>query len=81
MSASHRHDGVVIGAGLEISTVVEAAASGTVLIGASRERVGFDRTSSMKIVGALAAQAVPAVPCAGRDERHPVLPGLPALLP
>jgi D-hydroxyproline dehydrogenase subunit beta len=45
-------------AGLEISTVVEATASGTVLIGASRERVGFDRTSSMKIVGTLAAQAV-----------------------
>jgi len=45
-------------AGLEISTVVEATVSGTVLIGASRERVGFDRTSSMKIVGTLAAQAV-----------------------
>lgn len=45
-------------AGLEISTVVEATASGTVLIGASRERVGFDRTSSMQIVGTLAAQAV-----------------------
>jgi D-hydroxyproline dehydrogenase subunit beta len=45
-------------AGLEISTVVEATASGTVLIGASRERVGFDRTSSMNIVGTLAAQAV-----------------------
>ena len=45
-------------AGLEISTVVEATASGTVLIGASRERVGFDRTSSMKIVGTVAAQAV-----------------------
>jgi D-hydroxyproline dehydrogenase subunit beta len=45
-------------AGLEVSTVVEATASGTVLIGASRERVGFDRTSSMRIVGTLAAQAV-----------------------
>jgi glycine/D-amino acid oxidase-like deaminating enzyme len=45
-------------AGLEVSTVVEATASGTVLIGASRERVGFDRTSSMKIVGMLAANAV-----------------------
>jgi glycine/D-amino acid oxidase-like deaminating enzyme len=45
-------------AGLEISTVVEATASGTVLIGASRERVGFDRTSSMKIVGMLAGRAV-----------------------
>jgi glycine/D-amino acid oxidase-like deaminating enzyme len=45
-------------AALETSTVVEATASGTVLIGASRERVGFDRRSSLRIVGMLAAQAV-----------------------
>jgi glycine/D-amino acid oxidase-like deaminating enzyme len=45
-------------AGLETSTVVEATASGTVLIGASRELVGFDRTPSLTIVGTLAAQAI-----------------------
>jgi D-hydroxyproline dehydrogenase subunit beta len=44
-------------AGLETSTVIEGTASGTVLIGASRERVGFDRASSLRIVGMLAAQA------------------------
>jgi glycine/D-amino acid oxidase-like deaminating enzyme len=44
-------------AGLEVSTVIEGTASGTVLIGASRERVGFDRSSSLRIVGLLAAQA------------------------
>ena len=44
-------------AGLETSTVVEGTASGTVLIGASRERVGFDRSSSLRVVGMLAAQA------------------------
>jgi glycine/D-amino acid oxidase-like deaminating enzyme len=45
-------------AGLELSTVIEGTASGTVLIGASRERVGFDRTSSLQVVGMLAARAV-----------------------
>lgn len=44
-------------AGLEVSTVIEGTASGTVLIGASRERVGFDRSSSLRIVGMLAARA------------------------
>jgi len=37
--------------------VVEATASGTVLIGASRERVGFDRSPSLRVVGMLAARA------------------------
>ena len=49
-------------AGLEISTVVEATASGTVLIGASRERVGFDRSPSLRVVGMLAARAVALFP-------------------
>ena len=44
-------------AGLEVSTVIEGTASGTVLIGASRERVGFDQSSSLRIIGLLAAQA------------------------
>jgi len=45
-------------AGLETSTVIEGTAGGTVLIGASRERVGFDRSSSLRVVGMLAAQAM-----------------------
>ena len=42
---------------LETSTVIEGTAGGTILIGASRERVGFDRSSSLRVVGMLAGQA------------------------
>jgi len=45
-------------AGLETSPVVESTHSGTVLIGASRERVGFDRSTSYDVLGRLAAQAI-----------------------
>lgn len=45
-------------AGLETSCVVEGTRAGTILIGASRERVGFDKTLSPAVVRALAAQAV-----------------------
>ncbi len=44
--------------GLETSVVVEGTRSGTVLIGASRERVGFDRTISLPVLRRLAAGAV-----------------------
>lgn len=43
---------------LETSAVVEGTASGTILIGASRERVGFDRTLSLRVLQRLADQAV-----------------------
>lgn len=49
-------------AGLETSVVVEGTLAGTVLIGASRERVGFDRTMSLPVVRTLAAQAVDLFP-------------------
>lgn len=45
-------------AGLQTSPVVEGTPSGPVLIGASRERVGYDRTLSVRVLRALAAQAV-----------------------
>jgi glycine/D-amino acid oxidase-like deaminating enzyme len=45
------------GAGLETSVVVESTRGGTVLIGASRERVGFDATMAPDVVTRLAAQA------------------------
>jgi glycine/D-amino acid oxidase-like deaminating enzyme len=45
-------------AGLETSVVVEGTRAGTVLIGASRERVGFDRSMSLPVLRRLAAQAV-----------------------
>jgi glycine/D-amino acid oxidase-like deaminating enzyme len=45
-------------AGLESSAVVEGTRAGTVLIGASRERVGFERAMPLPVVRRLAAQAV-----------------------
>ncbi|GAA3837696.1 NAD(P)/FAD-dependent oxidoreductase [Streptomyces phyllanthi] len=45
-------------AGLKTSPVVEGTAAGPVLIGASRERVGFDRSFSLPVVRALAAGAI-----------------------
>lgn len=48
--------------GLETSTVVESTAAGTVLVGASRERVGWDPTPSPEAIGTLAAKAVGLVP-------------------
>ncbi|MFF3731193.1 NAD(P)/FAD-dependent oxidoreductase [Streptomyces sp. NPDC002476] len=44
-------------AGLETSCVVEGTRAGTILIGASRERVGFDTAMNPAVVAALAAQA------------------------
>jgi glycine/D-amino acid oxidase-like deaminating enzyme len=48
--------------GLETSCVVEGTAAGPVLIGASRERVGFDRTLSVPVLRTLARQAVDLFP-------------------
>ena len=45
-------------AALRTSPVVEGTAAGPVLIGASRERVGFDRTVSLPVLRRLAAQAI-----------------------
>jgi D-hydroxyproline dehydrogenase subunit beta len=49
-------------AGLETSVVVEGTRAGTVLIGASRERVGFDRRMSLPVLRRLAAQAIEVFP-------------------
>lgn len=49
-------------AGLETSVVVEGTRAGTVLIGASRERVGFDRSVSLPVLRKLAAQAIAVFP-------------------
>lgn len=45
-------------AGLQTSPVVEGTRSGTILIGSSRERVGFDHTFSLSAVSAMAAGAI-----------------------
>lgn len=49
-------------AGLQTSPVVEGTDSGTVLIGSSRERVGFDRTVSIPVLAALASKAIDLFP-------------------
>lgn len=49
-------------ADLQISTVVEGTRSGTILIGASRERVGFDKSMNIHILRRLAAQATSLFP-------------------
>ncbi len=49
-------------AGLETSVVVEGTQAGTLLIGASRERVGFDRSISLPVIRRLAAQAIEVFP-------------------
>jgi glycine/D-amino acid oxidase-like deaminating enzyme len=53
-------------AGLASSAVVEGTPSGTVLIGASRERVGFDPAIPIPVLRRLAAQAVRLFPVLGR---------------
>lgn len=49
-------------AGLHVSSVVEGTPSGTILMGASRERVGFDATFSAEAVGRVAAGAIDLFP-------------------
>jgi glycine/D-amino acid oxidase-like deaminating enzyme len=48
--------------GLESSAVVEGTPSGTILIGASRERVGFEDAMPLPVVRRLATQAVTLFP-------------------
>ena len=49
-------------ADLQTSTVVEGTQSGTILIGASRERIGFESTMNIQILRKLAAQATSLFP-------------------
>ncbi|MGW2783770.1 NAD(P)/FAD-dependent oxidoreductase [Streptomyces populi] len=53
-------------AALQTSPVVEGTAAGPVLIGASRERVGFDRSFSLPVVRELAAGATRLFPLLAR---------------
>ncbi|NEA01714.1 FAD-dependent oxidoreductase, partial [Streptomyces sp. SID10116] len=53
-------------AALQTSAVVEGTPAGPVLIGASRERVGFDRTLSVEALRRLAGQAVRLFPALAR---------------
>jgi glycine/D-amino acid oxidase-like deaminating enzyme len=49
-------------ADLETSAVIEGTPAGPILIGASRERIGFDRRLSVPVLRRLAAQAVALFP-------------------
>ena len=51
--------------GLQTSPVIEATRSGTILIGSSRERVGFDRTVSLRALRQMAREAVDLFPALG----------------
>jgi D-hydroxyproline dehydrogenase subunit beta len=51
---------------LDTSPVIEGTASGTVLIGSSRERVGFDARLSMTALARMARQAIRLVPVLAR---------------
>ncbi|MFC8917994.1 NAD(P)/FAD-dependent oxidoreductase [Streptomyces sp. NPDC057116] len=72
-------------ADLQSSAVVEGTPAGTVLIGATRERVGFDRTLSTEALRRLAAQAVALFPVLGTVRAirayHGFRPYLPDHLP
>ncbi|GGZ63037.1 NAD(P)/FAD-dependent oxidoreductase [Streptomyces bluensis] len=57
-SADYVADVASDSASLQTSPVVEGTAAGPILIGASRERVGFDRSFSLPVVRALAEGAV-----------------------
>ena len=46
------------GADLQVAAVIESTKSGTVLLGSSRERVGFDRSVSTSVIRAIAQRAV-----------------------
>ncbi len=62
------YDGDYVGAtqsgdaGLQTSSVVESTAGGTVLIGSSRQQIGFDDTLSVEVLRQLAAKAVGLLP-------------------
>jgi glycine/D-amino acid oxidase-like deaminating enzyme len=55
-------------ADLQSSPVVEGTRSGTVLIGSSRERVGFDRTMSLPVLRRLAGAAMRLFPVLGEAQ-------------
>ncbi len=48
--------------GLQTSTVIEGTRAGTILIGSSRERVGFDRTVSLPALREIAGKALSLYP-------------------
>ncbi|WP_424211296.1 NAD(P)/FAD-dependent oxidoreductase [Streptomyces sp. BI20] len=84
-SAGYVSDVAGDGPELQSSAVVEGTPAGPVLIGATRERVGFDRRPSPEALGLLAAQATALFPVLGRVRAlrayHGFRPYLPDHLP
>ncbi|MFJ2055813.1 NAD(P)/FAD-dependent oxidoreductase [Streptomyces sp. NPDC087908] len=68
-------------AALQTSAVVEGTPAGPVLIGASRERVGFDRTLSTEVLRRLAAGATSLFPVLGGVRAIRTYPGFRPYLP
>ncbi|WP_122620593.1 FAD-binding oxidoreductase [Streptomyces sp. Tu 4128] len=68
-------------AALQTSPVVEGTAAGPVLIGASRERVGFDRSVSLPALRALAAGATRLFPFLARVRAQRAYAGFRPYLP
>ncbi|MEU3425329.1 NAD(P)/FAD-dependent oxidoreductase [Streptomyces gardneri] len=68
-------------AALQTSAVVEGTPAGPVLIGASRERVGFDRTLSIEVLRRLAAGATGLFPVLGTVRAMRTYPGFRPYLP
>ncbi|WKX73784.1 FAD-binding oxidoreductase [Streptomyces sp. XD-27] len=68
-------------AALQTSAVVEGTPAGPVLIGASRERVGFDRTLSVEVLRRLAAQATALFPVLATVRAIRTYPGFRPYLP
>ncbi|WP_395358998.1 NAD(P)/FAD-dependent oxidoreductase [Streptomyces sp. YH02] len=68
-------------AALQTSAVVEGTPAGPVLIGASRERVGFDRTLSTEVLRRLAAGATALFPVLGTVRAIRTYPGFRPYLP
>ncbi|MER7011612.1 FAD-dependent oxidoreductase [Saccharopolyspora sp. NPDC000359] len=54
--------------GLQTSTVIEGTRAGTILIGSSRERVGFDTTTSLPALRQIAAKALDLYPALARTK-------------
>lgn len=65
-AASYISDVASESSALQSSPVIEGTRAGTVLIGSSRERVGYDRTISIPVVQRIAAQAVALFPFLSR---------------
>ncbi len=50
------------GAGLQVATVIEPTMSGTLLVGSSRQFVGYDRSTDPTVVAAIASRALRFLP-------------------